>query len=218
MSNAGEFRCRHLQPQFLQLHCVLSGCELPFALEFFEFRGGFSFFELLIHRKHLHFDLLLSLCCFEIGFSLGICTIALRLRGLHLFQLIFDLRPEAVAAGDGQEDRLRSIERHSALLDKRSYTIHELGYSVEELTHVSFVLSRLSIDSRVRFNVDAIVTLKIVGKQPHNFLGIIWKHHNLHHYVGDDGAFCVSSPFWDYIFGTMPKAPRRKEAERVNLL
>ncbi|MGV9012352.1 MAG: sterol desaturase family protein [Flavobacteriales bacterium] len=57
-----------------------------------------------------------------------------------------------------------------------------------------------------------------IYKQPHNFLGIIWKHHNLHHFVGDDGAFGVSTPFWDYIFGTMPKEPRRKEASQVNLL
>ncbi|MBK6892300.1 MAG: sterol desaturase family protein [Flavobacteriales bacterium] len=57
-----------------------------------------------------------------------------------------------------------------------------------------------------------------IYKQPKNFLGIIWKHHNLHHYVGDDGAFGVSTPFWDYIFGTMPKEPRRKEAQKVNLL
>jgi sterol desaturase/sphingolipid hydroxylase (fatty acid hydroxylase superfamily) len=57
-----------------------------------------------------------------------------------------------------------------------------------------------------------------IFKQPKNFLGIIWKHHNLHHYVGDDGAFGVSSPFWDYIFGTMPKDPRRREAAKVNTL
>jgi sterol desaturase/sphingolipid hydroxylase (fatty acid hydroxylase superfamily) len=55
-------------------------------------------------------------------------------------------------------------------------------------------------------------------KTPRNFLGIIWKHHNLHHFVGDDGAFGVSSPFWDHIFGTMPKEPRRREAQEVNLL
>jgi sterol desaturase/sphingolipid hydroxylase (fatty acid hydroxylase superfamily) len=57
-----------------------------------------------------------------------------------------------------------------------------------------------------------------IYKQPKNFLGIIWKHHNLHHFVGDDGAFGVSTPFWDYIFGTMPAEPRRKEATRRNLL
>lgn len=57
-----------------------------------------------------------------------------------------------------------------------------------------------------------------IYKQPRSLLGILWKHHNLHHYVGDDGAFGVSTPFWDYIFGTMPKEPRRKEARKVNLL
>lgn len=57
-----------------------------------------------------------------------------------------------------------------------------------------------------------------IFKQPKNVLGIIWKHHNLHHYVGDDGAFGVSSPFWDYIFGTMPPEPRRREATQQNLL
>lgn len=57
-----------------------------------------------------------------------------------------------------------------------------------------------------------------IYKSPKNFLGVIWKHHNLHHYVNDGGAFGVSSPFWDYIFGTMPKEPRRKEAAKVDLL
>jgi sterol desaturase/sphingolipid hydroxylase (fatty acid hydroxylase superfamily) len=55
-------------------------------------------------------------------------------------------------------------------------------------------------------------------KPPKNFLSIIWKHHNLHHYVGDDGAFGVSSPFWDHVFGTMPADPKRKAAAKENLL
>jgi len=45
---------------------------------------------------------------------------------------------------------------------------------------------------------------------PKNFLSILWKHHNLHHYVGDSGAFGVSSPLWDHLFGTMPVDPRAK--------
>ena len=57
-----------------------------------------------------------------------------------------------------------------------------------------------------------------VYKPPHNFLGIIWKHHNLHHYVGDSGAFGVSSPFWDHVFGTMPPDPKRKAAAKVDLI
>ncbi|MFT3885355.1 MAG: sterol desaturase family protein [Flavobacteriales bacterium] len=55
-------------------------------------------------------------------------------------------------------------------------------------------------------------------KPPKNFLSIIWKHHNLHHYVGDDGAFGVSSPLWDYVFGTMPPDPKKRAASQQNLL
>jgi 4-hydroxysphinganine ceramide fatty acyl 2-hydroxylase len=55
-------------------------------------------------------------------------------------------------------------------------------------------------------------------RPPKNFLSLIWKHHNLHHYVGDDGAFGVSSPLWDYIFGTMPPDPKRRAAAKQDLL
>jgi sterol desaturase/sphingolipid hydroxylase (fatty acid hydroxylase superfamily) len=30
--------------------------------------------------------------------------------------------------------------------------------------------------------------------------------------VGDTGAFGVSSPLWDHVFGTMPEDPRKKKA------
>jgi len=46
---------------------------------------------------------------------------------------------------------------------------------------------------------------------PKNFFSILWKHHNMHHYVGDQGAFGVSSPLWDHIFDTMPMDPRGKK-------
>ncbi len=52
-----------------------------------------------------------------------------------------------------------------------------------------------------------------VYNPPKNFLSVIWKHHNLHHYVGDTGAFGVSSPFWDHVFGTMPEDPKKKRAQ-----
>jgi sterol desaturase/sphingolipid hydroxylase (fatty acid hydroxylase superfamily) len=42
-------------------------------------------------------------------------------------------------------------------------------------------------------------------KPPKNFLKILWIHHGIHHYKDPDHAFGVSSPLWDYIFGTMPK-------------
>ncbi len=50
---------------------------------------------------------------------------------------------------------------------------------------------------------------------PKNLFGILWKHHNLHHYVGDEGAFGVSSPLWDHIFGTMPVDPKAKRVAKA---
>ncbi len=47
-------------------------------------------------------------------------------------------------------------------------------------------------------------------RPPRNFLSVIWKHHNLHHFADTDGAFGVSSPFWDHVFGTMPRDPRAR--------
>lgn len=55
-----------------------------------------------------------------------------------------------------------------------------------------------------------------VYNPPKNFLGLVWKHHNLHHFVGDNGAFGVSSPLWDHVFGTMPEDPiAKRKAEQA---
>lgn len=40
---------------------------------------------------------------------------------------------------------------------------------------------------------------------PKNFFKIFWVHHGIHHYKQPERAFGVSSPFWDMVFGTMPK-------------
>jgi sterol desaturase/sphingolipid hydroxylase (fatty acid hydroxylase superfamily) len=40
---------------------------------------------------------------------------------------------------------------------------------------------------------------------PKNFLKELWVNHAVHHYKEGEHAFGVSSPFWDYVFGTMPK-------------
>jgi len=42
-------------------------------------------------------------------------------------------------------------------------------------------------------------------------LKALWRHHALHHYKHPDRAFGVSTPFWDYVFRTMP--PDRKKVE-----
>ena len=46
---------------------------------------------------------------------------------------------------------------------------------------------------------------------PNNAFKILWVNHSIHHYKDPDVAFGVSSPLWDYVFGTIPKKkPRRK--------
>ena len=40
---------------------------------------------------------------------------------------------------------------------------------------------------------------------PKNIFKKLWIHHSIHHYQNDEVAFGVSSPLWDYVFGTMPK-------------
>ena len=40
---------------------------------------------------------------------------------------------------------------------------------------------------------------------PRNFFKILWINHGVHHYKNGDGVYGVSSPLWDYVYGTMSK-------------
>ncbi|GHM99440.1 hypothetical protein WSM22_09300 [Cytophagales bacterium WSM2-2] len=40
---------------------------------------------------------------------------------------------------------------------------------------------------------------------PKNFFKILWVNHSIHHYKNGEEVFGVSSPLWDYIYGTMAK-------------
>lgn len=44
---------------------------------------------------------------------------------------------------------------------------------------------------------------------PKNRLKILWKNHAIHHYKSGEVVFGVSSPLWDYIYGTMPKGTKQ---------
>lgn len=46
-------------------------------------------------------------------------------------------------------------------------------------------------------------------KPPKNIFKELWIHHSIHHYQDDEVAFGVSSPLWDYVFGTMPKKNKK---------
>jgi sterol desaturase/sphingolipid hydroxylase (fatty acid hydroxylase superfamily) len=41
---------------------------------------------------------------------------------------------------------------------------------------------------------------------PKNFFKYIWINHSVHHYKNGELVFGVTSPMWDYIYGTMAKA------------
>jgi sterol desaturase/sphingolipid hydroxylase (fatty acid hydroxylase superfamily) len=43
---------------------------------------------------------------------------------------------------------------------------------------------------------------------PKNFLKALWINHGIHHYKNGEVVFGVSSPLWDYIFRTMPRAEK----------
>jgi len=50
---------------------------------------------------------------------------------------------------------------------------------------------------------------------PKNFLKAIWKNHVLHHYKDGEISFGVTSPLWDYVYGTntSPKKNQLSSAE-----
>lgn len=44
---------------------------------------------------------------------------------------------------------------------------------------------------------------------PNNAFKQLWINHSIHHYKDNTVVFGVSSPFWDYVFGTMPKKEKQ---------
>ncbi len=48
-----------------------------------------------------------------------------------------------------------------------------------------------------------------IFKMPKNALRMLWINHAIHHYSEDDVMFGVSSPLWDYVFGTVPNRQKR---------
>lgn len=47
-----------------------------------------------------------------------------------------------------------------------------------------------------------------IYQPPKNFLKVLWINHSVHHYRDGDTVFGVSSPLWDYVFGTMREKAR----------
>jgi len=52
-----------------------------------------------------------------------------------------------------------------------------------------------------------------IYQPPKNFFRILWINHSIHHYKDGDTVFGVSSPLWDYVFGTMQPRNKNKGKE-----
>ncbi len=52
-----------------------------------------------------------------------------------------------------------------------------------------------------------------IFKMPGNFFKALWVNHAIHHYSEDEVMFGVSSPLWDYIFGTVPRKEKKREVQ-----
>jgi sterol desaturase/sphingolipid hydroxylase (fatty acid hydroxylase superfamily) len=52
-------------------------------------------------------------------------------------------------------------------------------------------------------------------RAPQNIFKALWVNHSIHHYSEDEILFGVSTPLWDYIFGTLPKKKPLGERKTV---
>ncbi len=58
-----------------------------------------------------------------------------------------------------------------------------------------------------------------IFRPPNNALKSLWTNHAIHHYGDDTILFGVSSPLWDYVYGTLPekKGTARREVKAKQL-
>lgn len=52
-----------------------------------------------------------------------------------------------------------------------------------------------------------------IFRAPKNVFKALWVNHAIHHYSPEEVLFGVSSPLWDYVFGTTPKKSKQKRVE-----
>ncbi len=52
-----------------------------------------------------------------------------------------------------------------------------------------------------------------IYRPPNNFFKALWTNHAIHHYGDEDILYGVSSPLWDYVFGTLPKKSMKRKVK-----
>ena len=80
-------------------------------------------------------------------------------------------------------------------------TIFRLLFGISGFSIVAGFLSGYASYALIHYTIHTRIP-------PKNFTGKLWMHHSYHHYKNDEKAFGVSTPLWDYVFGTMPKTYR----------
>ncbi|HVH42531.1 MAG TPA: sterol desaturase family protein [Labilithrix sp.] len=74
------------------------------------------------------------------------------------------------------------------------------GARLAEPFFAGFALGYLAYDG-THYAVHHFKQTSRIGK-------FVKRHHMLHHHADHDGGFGVSSPIWDYVFGTMPQVKK----------
>lgn len=87
------------------------------------------------------------------------------------------------------------------------------------LAGVFFVIFYLLMDTKVFAFLPGVLTgycsylfvhyIVHAYQPPKNFFKHLWINHSMHHYKDSNQIFGVSSPLWDYVFGTYPKDLRK---------
>ncbi|MBL7793450.1 MAG: sterol desaturase family protein [Saprospiraceae bacterium] len=55
-----------------------------------------------------------------------------------------------------------------------------------------------------------------IFRPPNNFFKYLWVNHAIHHYSEEGVMFGVSSPLWDYVYGTIPKKTHQRSDLEVS--
>lgn len=129
--------------------------------------------------------------------------------------------------------RLFHMETLSEFRKKLQYTIHGVHHEFPKDTDrlamppllsvtiatsllliLSLVLGDMAFSFLAGFLVGYAAYLLVhymvhVFRPPKNVFKALWVNHSIHHYKHGEAVFGVSSPLWDYIYGTMDKRERR---------
>ena len=52
-----------------------------------------------------------------------------------------------------------------------------------------------------------------IFRAPNNFFKALWTNHAIHHYQNEEIMFGVSSPIWDYVYGSLPEDWKTRKAK-----